>query len=194
MRLSRIAGNMVILSALVILQSCGSSNTGGTVLFETVNATASVDPENNPLLSDLATWTGSPCGPTSTATLDNDIINFSVVSTVNISNGTSSPLNLLRATITFSPADTLTPVLPIQFSPTFQSFNYTVPANGTFSVPIEVANHLVKQHLGSSLVCTNSADIYTYNTTVSFDAVEVNTGKSGVITARLTVRFADFAD
>lgn len=189
----RIAVCIAALSALLIIQSCGSSNTGGTVLFNTVNATVSVDPAKNPLLSDLATWTGTPCDPASTVTQTNDLVNFNVVSTVNISNGTSSPLILQRATITFTPADSLTPVLPALYSPTYISFNYSVPPGGTFSVPIEVASHLVKGYLFAPLVCTTGS-IYTYNTTVSFETVEANTGKTGVITAHMTVRFSDFAD
>lgn len=193
MRPIRIAVCLAALAAMVIIQSCGSSNTGGTVLFNTVNASVSVDPAKNPLLSDLATWTGTPCDPASTPTIKNDVINFNVVSTVNISNGTSSRLILQRATITFTPADTLTPVLPALYSPTYISFNYPVPAGGSFSVPIELASHLIKDFLFVPLVCTTGS-IYTYNTTVSFEAVEENTGKTGVITAHMTVRFADFAD
>ncbi len=189
----RIAGCIAALSAMLIIQSCGSSNTGSTVLFNTVNVTANADSANNPLLSDLATWTGDPCGLTSTFSITNDLVNFNVVSTVNISNGTSSPLSLQRATIIFTPADSVTPVLPALYSPTFQTFTNIVPAGGTLSVPIEVANHSIKQFLVDPLVCTDGS-IYTYNTTVAFDAVEVNTGKSGVVTASLTVRFADFAD
>lgn len=188
----------VMLSASLLLQSCGSDNTGGTVVFETVNATASVSAANNPFLSDLATWTGVPCAVGSTYTIDNDLVNFTVATTVNIRNGTASPLVLQRATVTFTPADTVSPALPALYSPTFQALGgTTVPAGGSLSVPVEIANHLLKDYLGSAqgrgLVCSGNL-VHSYNTTIAFDAVETNTGKSGTITAGMLVRFADFAD
>lgn len=197
MRLLHLCGLPTLFCAAFLLQSCGSSNTGGTSVFETVNATVSVDPAQNPLLSDLATWTGTPCTPGSTFSIDNDLVNFETRTTINIKNGTPSPLILQKATITFTPADTVSPTLPALYSPAFQPLTgYTVPAGGSLSVPIEIANHSLKNYMGSSqglgLVC--SVGIYSYNATIIFDAVESNTGKSGSLTASMLVRFADFAD
>lgn len=197
MKSLHLCGLFTLFCAAFLLQSCGSSNTGGASVFETVNATVSVDPAQNPLLSDLATWTGTPCATGSTYSIDNDLVNFSTTTTINIKNGTASPLILQKATIAFSPADTVSPALPALYSPAFQPLTgYTVPAGGSLSIPVEIANHSLKNYMGSSqglgLVC--AASIYSYNTTISFDAVETNTGKSGVLTASMLVRFADFTD
>lgn len=177
------------------LSSCGNSTGGGVAAFNTVNATASVDSAKNPLLSDLATWTGTPCATGSTITIKNDVINFSVTTTVSISNGTPSTLQLQKATITFTPADTVTPVLPALYAVQYQNLlGQSVPAGGTLSVPIEIATHSLKEYLlpKADVCVTNS--IYNYNVQVNFDAVESGTGKSGSIPAGLTVRFSDFAD
>lgn len=200
MKSIRVILTVVLAASMLMLQSCGSSNTGGTSVFETVNATVSVDAAKNPLLSDLAKWTGTPCVDGSTYTAFNDLVNFNVATTVNIKNGIASPLNIQKATITFEPADTLTPVLPASYTPAYLPLNgYQVPAGGSLSFPVEIVSHNLKLYLGSTaqgpgLVCTNASTIYSYNVTVSFDAVESNTGKSGSLSAGMLVRFSDFSD
>jgi hypothetical protein len=193
----RLKSDFVVLMVLgysVILAGCGSSNGGGTIDFNTVRASASVDAAKNPLLSDLATWTGTPCDPTATATIKNDQVNFTITSTSSISSGTISPLVLQKATITFTPADSLSPVLPAQFATTFQNLVGTiVPAGGSLSVPVEIVTHNLKEFFFPTAVCTG-VPVYTYNVQVIFDAVESGTGKSGSIPAGMTVRIADFSD
>lgn len=187
----------VILTSLILavcLSGCGSTNGGGTIDFITVSAKASADSAKNPLLSDLATWTGTPCALGATSTIKNDMINFTVTSQASITNGTSSPLQLQKATITFTPADTATPALPPLFAVQFQNLlGQTVPAGGSLQVPVEIATHSLKEFLFPTLVCTVSP-IYNYNVQVTFDAIEAATGKSGSIPAGMTVRFTDFAD
>lgn len=201
MKSIRVILTVVLAASMFILQSCGSSNTGGTSVFETVDATASVDAAKNPLLSDLAKWTGTACADGSTFSIDNDLVNFNVATTVNIKNGTPSPLNIQKATITFEPADSLTPKLPALFTPDYRSLlGYQVPAGGSLSFPVEIASHNLKQYLGAmppqglGLVCTNISTTYTYNVIVTFDAVETNTGKRAPIQAGMTVKFYDFND
>jgi len=61
----------IFMSAL--LSGCGSSDGGGTVMFNTVNITASAESAKNPLLADLATWSDETNRCTSaTATISND--------------------------------------------------------------------------------------------------------------------------
>jgi len=175
-----------------LLTGCGSSDGGGTVMFNTVNATANVDSAKNPLVSDLAKWSDEPnrCN-TATATIVNDIVNFNVVSTRSISSGTASNLMLQKATIIFTPGDSMTPVLPAQLATSYQSLvGQTVLPGSNLSVPIEVVTHNLKLNFNPCTV----APVYTYNVQVLFDAVEAGTGKSGTIQAGMTVRIADFAD
>jgi len=188
----RSAGLLIAAALGAVLLSCGSVSNGE---FDYVTATASADPAKNPLFADLATWTGTPCAAGSTYTVFSDIVTFSVVSKVNVSNANSSPLVLKGATLSYSPADVLTPALPKAYSPTYQALNgYIVPAGNTLPVPVEVAPHSLKNFLGASLVCTASNSIYSYTVTIIFDAEEQVSGRSGTFTSGITVRFADFAD
>ncbi len=189
---------MLLGFGLVSIQSCGSEDTGGVSVFKTVTAIATVDSTSNPLLADIATWTGTPCATGSTYAVTDKVVNFTIVSTKGSSGGTASPLMLQRATIAFSPADTLTQTfapLPPLYSPAYQSLlGYTVPAGGSLVVPVEVVTHALKEFFGPTLVCTGNTSIYNYNVVITFDATEVTTGKNGQISAGMTVRFADFAD
>jgi len=176
----------------MVVMSCGSTTNGD---YDYVTATASVDSTKNPLLADLATWTGTPCTTGSTYTITNDVVNVTVASTVKQTNVGTSPLVLQKATISYSPADTMSPALSPPYSPISQSLNgYTVPAGGTLSVPIEVAPHSLKDYFGSALVCTANSPVYSYNVTIIFDAVEQLSGTSGSFSSGMIVRFADFAD
>lgn len=179
---------------IVLLMSCGE-NASGVAEFKTVNATASVDPEKNPLLADLATWTGDPCAEGSTYSVVNDLVNVTVTSKANIATGTSLPLILQAATISFSPADTISPYLPPLYTPSYQNLNGTIlPAGESLSVPVEVVTHRLKEYFGTTLLCTGFSPIYSYNATISIDAIEQGTGKVSNMSAGMTVRFADFAD
>lgn len=193
MRRGRTASAITALLLISVLTSCGDQSTNGVTEFNTVNVTAAAEASQNPLLSDLAKWSGTPCGAASAYSIENDVVNFTITSTQNISQGTAAPLLLQSASIRFSPADTLSPSLPPLFSPIYQNLNgYIVPAGGTLSVPIEIATHQLKDYFGPTLICTNL--VYSYNATITFDAVEQGTGKFGKITAGMTVRFTDFAD
>lgn len=181
---------------LFFVSGCGSSDGGGTIMFNTVNVTASVDSAKNPLLSDLATWTdqNAICDGVQVPTIQNDLVNFNVTSKKSIANGTASNIMLQKATIVFTPADALSPALPAQFATTYLNLvGQTVTPDGTLSVPIEVVTHNLKSYFYPTAVCRN-VPVYTYNAQVLFEAVEAGTGKTGTIPAGMTVRIADFAD
>ncbi|MDD5284340.1 MAG: hypothetical protein PHD54_00650 [Desulfuromonadaceae bacterium] len=183
---------MIAAMLLTVILSCGKSNTGE---FDYVTATATVDAAKNPLLADLATWTGTPCAAGSTYNVLNNVVNFTLTSTANLAIGSSSPLILQKATISLSPADTQSPSLPALYSPIYQGLTgYIIPAGGTLSVPVEIATHSLKDYFTQTLVCTANKSIYSYNVSIVFDAVEQTTGRSGSIPASMTVRFADFGD
>jgi len=178
---------------IVFVTGCGSSDGGGTVMFNTVNVTASADSAKNPLLSDIATWSdvANKC-TTATYTVTNDLVNFTIVSTKSIATGTASDIMIQKATIIFSPADTQTPVLPsLLASSTIPYVGLKVTAGSSLSVPIEVASHNLKAHFDP---CAAIPFTYNYNVQVLFDVVESATGKTGTIPAGMIVRIADFAD
>jgi hypothetical protein len=184
------------LMLLGILVSCGE-NANGVAGFKTVNATATVDSSKNPLLADLATWSGDPCkfDAGSTFSILDDNVIVTVKSTPNITSGTSLPLILESVSISFSPADSISPPLPPILSPIFQNLNGTILEAGTsLPIPVEVITHRMKEYFGTTLVCQEFSPIYSYNATITFNAVEQGTGVTGSMSAGLTVRFADFAD
>jgi len=184
----------MLLSALLlaVLLSCGTSSNGE---FDYGSATATVDSAKNPLLADLAKWAGAPCNAALTPTISNEIVNFTLATTANNQNGSTHPVVLKKATITFSPADTQSPALPALYSPIYQNLNgYTIPVGGTLTVPLEIVTHNLKQYLTPTLVCQGNSSTYSYNVTIAFDAVEQVSEKSGSIPASMTVRLADFVD
>lgn len=188
----------LLFSSLLILVSCGSSNMGGGAAFNTVNASVSVDSAKNPLLSDLAKWPDQAniCStdPTKAPTIVNDLVNFNITSTTSITNGTASALAVQKVTLTFTPADTLTPALPALYAVQYSNVAGTqVPAGGSVTVPVEVATHNFKAYFWNTVLC-QSAPVYSYNVLASFELIEVSTGKTGSITAGMVVRVADFTD
>jgi hypothetical protein len=192
--LKKMIAAITALMSVATLVSCGGS-TSGVAEYKTVNATASVDAASNPLLADLAIWSGDPCAEGSSYSIENNLVNITVTSTANITTGTSLPLMLQSATITFTPADSISPFLPSLFTPIYQNLNGTTLSPGGFvSIPIEVVTHRLKEYFGTTLICSPAAPIYSYNATISINAVEQGTGVSGSFSAGMTVRFADFAD
>lgn len=190
---------LLLVSVLLTLTSCGSSNMGGGTAFNTVNASVSVDAAKNPLLSDLAKWPDQTAicssDPTKAPTIVNDIVNFTITSNSSITNGTPSALSVQKVTLTFTPADTVvTPALPALYAVQFLSGGgATIAAGGTLSVPVEVATHNFKESFWNSVLC-QAKPVYSYNVTAAFDLIEVATGKAGTITAGMVVRIADFTD
>ncbi|MSN26366.1 MAG: hypothetical protein GJV46_10935 [Geobacter sp.] len=188
----------LLVSLQLTLTSCGSSNMGGGAAFNTVNASVSVDSAKNPLLSDLAAWPDQTAictsDPTKAPTIVNDLVNFTITSKTSITNGTPSALSVQKVTLTFTPADTLTPALPSSFAVQYTNLSgSTVPAGGSVSIPVEVATHNFKNYFWNTVLC-QLVPVYSYNVTVAFDLIEVATGKAGTIAAGMVVRVADFAD
>jgi hypothetical protein len=191
--------NKIILLASVLvfcISGCGSSNGGGTTYYKTVNATASADSAKNPLFSDLATWAdkNTICDGVQVPTITSDLVTFTIRTTKSISSGTASNLMLQGASIVFTAADTLSPVLPALFATSYIDLHgLSIPADGSVAVPVEVVTHNLKSYFYPTAVCKN-VPVYSYYVQVNFDAVEAGTGKSGTIPAGMTVRIADFAD
>jgi hypothetical protein len=195
---------LCVACACVMLTSCGSK-AGGTGEFATVVASANATTSG--LDSDVATWVdattrakASPCIQTSIPTVVPDDVSFNVTSaayTVPNTGSTStvvpSDLIITRVTLTFTPADSLTPALPAIYQTQFPSAGERIVVGST-SIPVRIATDDLKIFLQNTLACTGLT--YSYRLNVSFEALEVNTNRSGTISVPgyFLVRFTDFID
>lgn len=192
---------LLLVCVQLSLTSCGSSNMGGGAAFNTVNASVSVNATDNPLLADIATWADQDtiCSSGVTPTIENNMVNFVITSKTTISNGTASSLAVQKVTLTFTPNDSITPILPELYAIQSTNISGTVIAGGTLSVPVEVATHNFKRYFwntadSADTVLCKDVPVYSYDVKVIFDLVEVSTGKTGTVTAGMIVRVADFID
>lgn len=183
---------LLLTASSLLLNSCGSSDLGGGSAFNTVNAWVTVDPASNPLKADIAKWTGTACAADSTLSVVDDLVNFTVTTTASIANGTISPLRIQNVTLTFTPLNATMPVLPAQFVTQRLPLGGVIVQPGSVSVPVQVASHNFKDFF-SPAIC-EAVPVYEYYVTASFEAVEVNTGKTGTLTSVMTIQVADFAD
>ena len=190
--------------AAVMLTSCGDSKAGGTGEFATVFAVA--NNTTGPLDSDVATWVNAttqvkatPCPP-SVPTVKPDDVSFSVtVSPYATPNtGSASPivtsdLLVTKITLSFTPADSLTPALPALFQTQFPSAGQRL-TSGPNSIPVRVVTNDLKVFLQNNLACSGLT--YSYRVSVSFDALEITTNRASTINlpGYLTVNFSDFID
>jgi hypothetical protein len=198
--------------ALVALSSCGDAKSGGTGEFATVFATASAPP--SALDSDVAQWFDSAtlttkvaaCSANGAPTVAPDDAAYTLTSTAYATpnTGTSNPtvpsdLLIDKITMTFTPANTLTPALPAAFQTQFPSPGQRI-AVGSNSIPVRVVSVDLKHYFlnsgAQSLNCSNQGTSYSYRVTVSFHAVEVSTNREGTITpaGSLIVNVSDFID
>jgi hypothetical protein len=198
--------------ALVSLTSCGDAKSGGTGEFATVFATATPPP--SALDSDVAQWFDSAtlttkvaaCSTNGAATVTPDDATYTITSTgyATPNTGTSNPttpsdLLIDKITMTFTPANSLTPALPPAFQTQFPSPGQRV-AVGSNAVTVRVVSTDLKHYFlnsgAQSLNCTNQGTSYIYRVTVSFHAVEVSTNREGTITpaGSLIVNVSDFID
>ena len=176
----------ILLGMLALgLCSCGGSdgNNGGGIITA---ATVYLD-------SDVATWTGTPCGATSTSIVNPDDVNV----TLNAfpappgSTGTTPEKILVESvTISYSPASAGSPALPSQFA-TYQG--QQVDLGSSLTLPVRVAPQDLKMNVPlSNLVCTNT--IYSYYAVMTFNCRYMIADKTFTMTSQTNVRFADFAN
>ena len=193
-----------------MLTSCGSK-AGGTGEFATVVATDNTTTSG--IDSDVATWfdsatvsTKSPaCSVTSVPTVTPDDVVFNVTSApytpANTGSSSSIPasdLTVTKITLTFTPANSQTPALPAGYQTQFPSAGQRITANATTGVSVRIAKNEMKQFLQPALTCAglSISPVYSYQVSVSFDALELNTNRSGTITlpGYLIVNFSDYID
>lgn len=194
------------IGTLLVLTSCGGDKAGGTAEFATVFAVAGST--SGQLDSDVATWTGDACAEGSTITTEPDTIDFEITSTAYATPDTGqtstiqpSPLSISRVTLTLTPADTVSPVLPSRFQVQFPSPSAPqILPNSTAAVPVRIVDNDLKQFLLSglgaqSITCSNNVT-YTYRAEVSFELLETTTNRVATVSAPgfVLVKFSDFED
>jgi hypothetical protein len=182
---------LLLLGALALgLVSCGGGGGGVGTISSTSGGTFSaatiiVD-------SDVAKWTGTPCGPTSTYTVlpDDDNVTFNAFSAPAGSNGnTPEQVVIDRVTIVYTPAATGSPALPTQF----QAIGQQVVLGSSVTFPVRVATQRLKSDPPlNTLVC--SSTIYSYRVTLAFDCHYLVSGNTFTGSTQININFADFAN
>jgi hypothetical protein len=183
---------LLLLGTLALgLNSCGggggggigsiSSDSGGT--FKA--ATILID-------SDVAVWTGTPCGATSTYTVlpDDDTVTFTAFSAPAGSTGnTPEQVVIDNVTIAFTPATVGSPALQTQY----QAIGQQVALGGSVTFPVRVASQKLKSDPPlNSLVCTPT--IYGYRATMLFNCHYLVSGNTFQGSTQINITFADFGN
>jgi hypothetical protein len=172
-----------------VLSSCGGG--GGVAEFKTVSVSA--QPSTTLLESNVIT--GNTCSSTGSSggTFVTDLVPVAITSTVYPNfTGTASPVEIDSCTITYTPANSLSPALPAQ---NVSSIGATISAGGTYTFQVPVALDVLKLSLVTNYnLQPCSVTMYSYYVTITFNALEVNTGTRQAIAATLNVDFADRAN
>ena len=199
-----ISGLMVLLA--LPLFSCGGGTRGGGADYDTVTLAAALG-VGSPFDSDVANHTATSlalhCGDTSidpdtsepwdTITFSSDDPNFTITSTPipGLPAGVfSSNVRLDSVNLTFA---------PIGASPAIPALDWAlgkiIVPRTSVNIPIRIATAPMKSIPPlSDLICGAVAGPYSYNVTVKFSGVEVNTGKARSFTTNFTIDFADWID
>jgi hypothetical protein len=169
---------------------------GGTDgLLNTSSVTATID--TLVLDSDVVTWvdaTGAKatyCADTSyTAIPVADSVNVTIKSTAYSNTGsTGLPIRIEKATITYVPANSLTP----KMDPEYQTIGMTIANGASATIPVRVSTQEQKRNLLDRLAC-NPNVIYNYYTKITFDIREIGSDKKISVDADMQLRFSDYID
>lgn len=198
--------------AMVAVTSCGGEKAGGTAEFATVFAVAGAS--SGQLDADVATWVDADGGSANACVAGSfvstvpDSVEYRITSTPYTTPDTGqsstiapSTLSISKVTMTLTPADTVSPVLPSRFQVQFPSSSApTIAPNSTATVTVRVVDNDFKRfflsELGAqSISCTNDVT-YSYRAVLSFELLETSTNRVSTVTAPgfLLVKFADFVD
>ena len=179
-----------LLSSFLILSSCGGGSTtgGGVADFKTVTVAAHASTprlESDVLKGNTCSATGSTGG-----TFVTDNVDVTINSTTYPGfSGTTSSVEIDSYTVKFTPANAVSPPLADLHGSIIGS---TVSADGSLSIPIAVAPDILKFSLiNDKNLQPCSATMYEYFVTISFNGLELNTGKRSTFETSLNVAFAD---
>lgn len=184
---------LMLLSVLALgLNSCGGG--GGSGGVGTISSTSGGTFTAATILldSDVAVWTGTPCGATSTYTVlpDNVNVTFTAFSAPAGSTGnTPEQVVIDSVTITYTPATAGTPGLGYLS----QAVGQQVALGSSISIPVRVATQAQKQSTPlSALLCTTT--IYSYRAVMEFNCHYLVSGNTFQGSTWMNLNFADFAN
>lgn len=163
------------------LTSCGGGSQGATVTA----AVSSLD-------ADVAVWSGTPCGATSTYTIKPDDVNVTLNAFPFPSTGATLTEKVMvnSVDIVYTPATTLSPGLPTQY---MALSGTQAEMGGSVTIPVRVAPQELKgSPILNALVC--SSTIYSYYVTMTFHCKYLMSGETFTVSAQTNIRFADFAN
>ena len=213
--------------AFVALTSCGGSKSDGTAEFATVFASVSPPNSNldSDVATWIDATSGAKatvgCAPNAVASTVEDVVNFTLSSTAfavpntgSTTPITPSPLIITKITVTLNPANSLSPALPAIFQTFFSTAGQVIAPGAagtagtattavTTTVPVTLVSNQLKRcfrdptALGNLAISCASNPIYSYYADVSFQAQEINTGRSATISIprqSFIVNFSDFVD
>lgn len=188
----------IAMLSVTMICSCGGSS-GGAADLNTVSVTATSASTN--IDGDVAKVTpidtnGDGIMDSYTYSIpprDTDTVNIkSIINTNNGSNSSSIrvesvAVTYVRKTLTANSGTTV-PVIPTRVDP----IGVIITAGGSADIPVTVVTQEIKDLYASTLIV--SGDIYAYDVNLTFNIVEVSTGKTGTVNTSLVVRIANFAD
>lgn len=188
----------IAMLSVTMISSCGGSS-GGAADLNTVSVTATsastnIDGDvakvtlidtNNDGIMDSYTYSIPP--------RDTDIVTIkSIINTTNSSNSSnirveSVAVTYVRKSLTANSGATV-PIIPTRVDP----IGVIITAGGSADIPVTVVTQEIKDLYAPTLIA--SGDIYAYDVNLTFNVVEVSTGKTGTVNTSLVVRIANFAD
>jgi hypothetical protein len=183
---------ILICSIGLTVASCGSDESAGGNVTEFTTSYASASASTTRLEADLIT--GNTCtapvtpGTLLTETVDFTISTTSTVKATSVPAVTPLPISITGYTVTYTPKNAGIPAL----SPTTGVTTVIINPSASATISVPISTDLQKLNLISanpSLPC--SLNIYQYDVSVSFNAVEVGISGSKTITAALVLAIAD---
>lgn len=189
----------VLMVFVALLSGCGGSS-GGAADLNTVSVTATSASTN--IDGDVASnvtpidTNGDGIMDSNTYSIpprDTDTVTIkSIVNTSNTSN--SSSIRVESVVVTYvrksltANSGAAVPIIPTRVD----LLGQVIPAGGSADIPVTVVTQEIKELYAPTLIA--SGDIYAYDVTLTFNIVEVSTGKTGTVNTSLVVRIANFAD
>jgi hypothetical protein len=139
--------------------------------------------------SDVAAWTGTPCGTTSTYTVLPDNINVTFNAFWGSPGSPPDTIIVDQVSISYTPSNTGSPSIPSQY----QAIGQQVSLGGSKTFPVQVAPISLKKNPPlSNLIC--SSNIYSYHVTLMFNCRYFLTGRTFTGSVQLNISFADYAE
>lgn len=181
---------------LLPISGCGGGSTNGEAVFQTVTldgTTADVSVDSDVAKHTLAATDPNFCSATDSITVADDVENVTVTSNLipNLpSDVTASAVRLTQVTVSYAPADKISPPL----DPQNYGLDIIVPAGGSQAIPVTLVRKSMKSSQPLvSLECSGTE--FRYYVTFTFKATEVTSGVTETVPAStLNLNVSDYID